>query len=73
MAGLQLPALIGGAVITEQVFQWPGMGSLTIQAILGRDYPTLMAINLLAALAVLLGGLIADVLYAVVDPRIRYE
>lgn len=73
MAGLQLPALIGGAVITEQVFQWPGMGSLTIQAILGRDYPTLMAINLLAALAVLFGGLVADVLYAVVDPRIRYE
>ncbi|MEW6047754.1 MAG: ABC transporter permease [Bacillota bacterium] len=73
MAGLQFPALIGGAVITEQVFQWPGMGSLTIQAILSRDYPTLMAINLLAAIAVLAGGLLSDVLYAVVDPRIRYQ
>ncbi|WP_324716869.1 ABC transporter permease [Carboxydochorda subterranea] len=73
MAGLQLPALIGGAVVTEQVFQWPGMGSLSIQAILQRDYPTLMALNLLAAVAVLAGGLLADVLYAAIDPRIRYE
>lgn len=73
MAGLQLPALIAGSIITEQVFQWPGMGWLTVQAILGRDYPTLMALNLLAAVMVLAGNLLADILYSVADPRIRYE
>lgn len=73
MAGLQLPTLIAGSVITEQVFQWPGMGWLTVQAILSRDYPTLMALNLLAAILVLIGNLLADILYGVVDPRIRYE
>lgn len=73
MAGLQLPALIAGSIITEQVFQWPGMGWLTIQAILGRDYPTLMGLNLLAAVMVLAGNLLADILYGVADPRIRYE
>lgn len=73
MAGLQVPALIAGSIITEQVFQWPGMGWLTIQAILGRDYPTLMALNLLAAVMVLAGNLLADILYGVADPRIRYE
>src|SRR5690606_13244397 len=73
MAGLQLPALIAGSIITEQVFQWPGMGWLTVQAILGRDYPTLMALNLLAAVMVLAGNLLADILSGVADPRIRYE
>lgn len=73
MAGVQLPALIAGSVITEQVFQWPGMGWLTVQAILSRDYPTLMALNLLAAVMVLGGTLAADLMYAVVDPRIRYD
>ncbi|BAS27996.1 ABC transporter permease [Limnochorda pilosa] len=73
MAGLQIPALIAGSIITEQVFQWPGMGWLTVQAILGRDYPTLMALNLLAAVMVLAGNLVADILYGVADPRIRYE
>ena len=67
MAGLQLPALIAGSIITEQVFQWPGMGWLTIQAILGRDYPTLMGLNLLAAVMVLAGNLLADILYGVAD------
>lgn len=73
MASLQVPFLIGGAVITEQVFQWPGMGLLTIQAILSRDYPTIMALNLLAAILVLTGTLAADILYVVIDPRIQYH
>ncbi|MGM0420907.1 MAG: ABC transporter permease [Bacillota bacterium] len=73
MAGMQMPILIGGAVITEQVFQWPGMGLLTIQSILSRDYPTLMALNLLAAIFVLFGTLAADVIYVMVDPRIQYD
>ncbi|NRG47494.1 ABC transporter permease [Bacillus sp. CRN 9] len=71
--GLEIPLLLGGAVITEQVFQWPGMGQLTMQAIMSRDYPTLMAINLLAAIIVLFANLLTDILYSVADPRIKYN
>ncbi|WP_018660772.1 ABC transporter permease [Heyndrickxia acidiproducens] len=71
--GVDIPMIIGGAIVTEQVFQWPGLGLLTIQSITSRDYSTLMAINLLAAVAVLLSNLLTDILYAVADPRIRYE
>ncbi len=73
LAGLQIPALLAGAVITEQVFEWPGMGRLTIEAINQRDYPVLMGITLITALLVALGNLLADVAYLAVDPRIRYE
>lgn len=71
--GMEIPVLIGGAVVTEQIFQWPGLGQLTIQSISSRDYPTLMAINFIAALAVLFSNLLTDILYAVVDPRIKYN
>ena len=71
--GLTLPALFGGAVITERIFQWPGVGMLTIEALNARDYPVLMGINLIAASLVLLGSLLADVGYAIADPRIRYD
>lgn len=71
--GMDISLLIGGAVITEQIFQWPGLGQLTIQSIGSRDYPTLMAINVLAALSVLFSNLIADILYSVADPRIKYN
>jgi len=71
--GMEIPVLIGGAVVTEQIFQWPGLGQLTIQSISSRDYPTLMAINFIAALAVLFSNLLADILYSVVDPRIKYN
>ncbi len=73
LAGLQIPALLAGAVITEQVFEWPGMGRLTIEAINQRDYPVLMGITLITAVLVAIGNLLADVAYSVVDPRIRYE
>mgnify|MGYP005818570275 CR=1 FL=1 len=73
LAGLQLPFLLGGAVVTEQVFRWPGMGLLTIEAINSRDYPTLMGINLIAAIMVMLGNLLADIAYSLADPRIRYD
>jgi peptide/nickel transport system permease protein len=73
LAGLQIPALLAGAVITEQVFEWPGMGRLTIEAINQRDYPVLMGITLIAAVLVAIGNLLADIAYAVVDPRIHYE
>lgn len=71
--GTDLPKIIGGAVITEQIFQWPGIGSLTVAAINSRDYPILMSIVILSAIAVLLANLLVDFLYAVIDPRIRYE
>ncbi len=73
LAGLQIPALLAGAVITEQIFEWPGMGRLTIEAINQRDYPVLMAITMITALLVAVGNLLADVAYAVADPRIHYE
>jgi peptide/nickel transport system permease protein len=72
VVALQIPGLVGGSVIIEQIFAWPGIGSLAIAAIFGRDYPTIMAINLLGAVAVVLSSLIADLLYALADPRVRY-
>ena len=68
-----LPALIGGAVIIETIFAYPGIGRLGYQAVLERDYPLLVALNFITATLVLLGNLISDVLYAVVDPRVRLE
>lgn len=71
--GLDIPLLIGGAVVTEQIFQWPGIGQLTISSIGTRDYPVLMAINLLAAIIVMLSNILTDILYSVADPRIKYR
>ena len=71
--GLYLPVLFSGTVFVEVVFGWPGMGSLIVEAIGQRDYPVVMAAAFLFGLMVVVGNLVADVLYAVVDPRIRYE
>lgn len=71
--GLALPEMVGGAVITETVFTWPGMGSLLIDSVNGRDYSMLMGISLSVAIAVLTANLITDIAYAFADPRIRYE
>lgn len=65
--------IMGGAVVTETVFSWPGLGRLFLQAADGRDYPTLLAYLLLGAACVIVFNLIADILYAVIDPRIRYS
>lgn len=73
VVALHLPSLVAGTVIIEQIFAWPGMGTLAITAINGRDYPVIMAFNLVAALAIVGSSLIADVAYAFVDPRIRYD
>ncbi len=73
LAGLQIPGLLAGAVITEQIFEWPGMGRLTIEAINQRDYPVLMGITLITASLVAVGNLLADLAYAYIDPRIHYE
>ena len=71
--GLSLPLLVTGALITEIVFSWSGMGSLTMNAILSRDYPVLMGVILIVGLGVVFFNLLTDLLYAVVDPRIRYS
>lgn len=71
--GMSIPGLVGGAVVTEQVFSWPGVGSLMIQSIAARDYPVIMGITVMVATVVLLINLITDVLYGVLDPRISYR
>lgn len=71
--GMWLPGLFGGAIITEQIFGWPGIGRITLQAVNDRDYTLLMGFNMLIALLTLLGNLIADIMYAAVDPRIRID
>jgi peptide/nickel transport system permease protein len=73
LVGLQIPFLLSGAIITEQIFNWPGMGRLTVEAINQRDYPTIMGLNLLIAVLVVIGNLLADIFYGVVDPRIRQQ
>lgn len=69
--GMQIPMLFGGAVIIEQVFSWPGLGLMTMTAIMGRDYPVIMGVCLLFAVVVLVSNLITDILYALVDPTIQ--
>jgi len=71
VTALAIPALLGGAIITETVFQWPGLGTLTIEAVLQRDYPVILAVTLVSGVAVLVANLFADLLYAVADPRVR--
>ncbi|HLJ66421.1 MAG TPA: ABC transporter permease [Chloroflexota bacterium] len=71
--GLYLPALIGGAIITETIFSWGGLGYYFFTAIVNNDYPVVQGLSMLSALAVLAGNLLADITYAWVDPRIRYD
>jgi peptide/nickel transport system permease protein len=72
LLGLEIPKLVSGALVTEVVFSWPGLGRLITESILGRDYPVLMGAFMLAAIGVVLGNLIADVLYGFANPQIRY-
>jgi peptide/nickel transport system permease protein len=69
--GLSVPGLIGGSVIFETIFAIPGMGQLFYMAVLSRDYPVIMGILVIGAVLTLIGNLLADVSYAVADPRIR--
>lgn len=71
MFGLILPGLIGGSVIIESIFSWPGMGRMAYEAILARDYPIILTVNFVSAVLVLAGTFISDLLYLIVDPRIR--
>ncbi|WP_078548106.1 ABC transporter permease [Litchfieldia alkalitelluris] len=70
--GLMLPTFIGGSVIVEQVFAWPGIGKLFFDSAFQRDYPVIMALTVISAVFVVIGNLLADILYAVFDPRIEY-
>jgi peptide/nickel transport system permease protein len=71
--GFLIPDLIGGSIIMETVFAWPGIGRLSYQAVLARDYPVVMTILTISAVLTLLGNFMADILYGVADPRIRYR
>lgn len=70
--GMQIPTLFGGAVIIEQIFSWPGLGLVTMNAITGRDYPVIMGVCLLSAVVVQVSNLLTDIVYALVDPTIKY-
>ncbi len=71
LLGLSLPFLLSGAVVTEVIFSWPGMGQVAVQGLLSRDYPVILATTLLSGGMVILGNLLADLAYGLVDPRIR--
>jgi peptide/nickel transport system permease protein len=71
LLGLYLPFLLSGAVLVETIFAWPGMGRLIVDAIFQRDYPLVLATSFVISAMVVFGNLLSDVLYAVVDPRIR--
>ena len=71
--GLSIPLLIGGAVVTEQIFSWPGIGSLMVLSINNRDYPTIMGLTVIISIFVLLGNIVVDIVYGILDPRIRYD
>jgi peptide/nickel transport system permease protein len=73
LLGLALPGLFSGAMITEQVFAIPGMGRLTLEAMMNNDFPLAMACLLILSYLLIIGNLVADVLYAIVDPRIKYS
>ena len=65
--------LVGGAAIIETLFAWPGMGRLAVEAVTGRDYALIMAVTTIAACLTVLGNLVADLAYAAIDPRVRYD
>ncbi|MBW8349923.1 ABC transporter permease [Bacillus sp. IITD106] len=70
--GLMIPSFISGAAITENVFSWPGLGRLFVESAFTRDYPVIMALTMISAVFVVIGNLVADILYAIFDPRIEY-
>jgi peptide/nickel transport system permease protein len=72
LLGLTLPSLLGGAAITETIFSWPGLGFMAVQSVGTNDYPVVLAIVMIGGAMVILGNLVADVLYGLVDPRIKY-
>jgi peptide/nickel transport system permease protein len=71
--GMSLPFLLGGSVLIENIFSWPGMGSLAVEAVQNRDHPLILATTMMGAILVVLGNLLADIMYTVVDPRVSYD
>jgi len=71
VVGLQVAGLLGGAVMTEAVFAWPGVGTLVLESILKRDYPVVLAALIMVATAFVLINLLVDLLYGYLDPRVR--
>ncbi len=71
--GLSLPALIGGAVLTETIFAWPGVGRLAVNAVFQRDYPIIMGVNMAVAVVTVTVNLLVDIVYTIIDPRIAYD
>jgi peptide/nickel transport system permease protein len=72
VVALDVGSIFGGAVVTEQIFAWPGLGTLFFDSLTARDYPVLMAMLVLSATSVIVFNIVADVVYALLDPRIRY-
>lgn len=70
---LSIPFLVGGAVVVEQIFAWPGIGSLMITSIQSRDYPVIMGVTMLICGVVLAANLVLDLIYAALDPRIQFR
>jgi ABC-type dipeptide/oligopeptide/nickel transport system permease component len=73
VAGMMLAGIIGGAVITENIFNWPGMGRLALEYTVGRDFPVVQAVAIIVAVMVLGMNFLVDIAYAYVDPQIRYQ
>ena len=73
LVAMDLPYIFGGAVLTETIFSWPGMGRQFWKAALDQDYPVLMTMVMIVSIAVVVFNLLADIVYAILDPRIRYE
>lgn len=73
LMGFEIGVLLSGAVITEQVFQYPGLGTLFLSSVVNRDFPVVMAIALILGVLILIGNLLADIFYSIIDPRIRYD
>ena len=73
LAGVQLPWLFSGALVTETIFGWPGMGRLFVDSLNMKEYPVLMGMIMITAAAVIIGNLLADLINALIDPRIRLE
>jgi peptide/nickel transport system permease protein len=73
LLGALVPALLGGSILVETIFSWPGIGRLYFESLQNRDYPVVLALTVVTALLTLAGSLLADVLYCVADPRVEPE
>jgi peptide/nickel transport system permease protein len=73
LVGQEFTVLLGGAVVVETIFSWPGIGRLSVNAVLQQDYPIVMGVVILSSVASILGFILTDILYALIDPRIRFR